>query len=531
MQNPGGQTQSYWMATSQAPDYSALAQDLQADVCIIGAGIAGLSTAYLLTRAGRTVVVLDDGPVAGGESGRTTAHISNAVDDRYYLIERLHGQEGARLTAESHSAAIEWIEQLVQQESIDCDFMRLDGYLFLPEGERPEILDRELLAAQRAGLPVELVERAPAPFNTGRALRFPRQAQFHATRYLAGLAEAVVRRGGQIFCGSHAEHIQGGEHALVTVTGGRRVRARHIVVATNSPINDLVVMHTKQHAFRSYAIAARIRRDVMQPALLWDTSEKPRGFDSLSDMPESYHYVRLAGARSEDGFDHLIVGGEDHKVGQASNPGERWARLEAWTRERFPIEGVDARWSGQILEPVDRLAYIGPNPLDEANVFIATGDSGNGITHGTIAGLLLTDLITGRPNPWAKLYDPARKSLRTAMAYTKENLNVGLCYTDWVRPGDVESVDQIKPGEGAVLRRGLTMHAAYRDDAGRLHECSAVCTHLACIVHWNPGEKTWDCPCHGSRFDPYGKVINGPANTDLTPTPSAAAAREEALRK
>ena len=232
----------------------------------------------------------------------------------------------------------------------------------------------------------------------------------------------------------------------------------------------------------------------------------------LWDTPDPYHDVRL---QRGDGFDYLIVGGEDHKTGQPEGEDHqtRFGRLEEWTRERFPMtESVEFRWSGQVMEPVDGMAFIGRNPLDADNVYVVTGDSGNGMTHGTLAGILLTDLITGRDNEWATLYDPSRKTLSAGGEFLKENLNVAAQYTDLATPGDVSSAEEVAPGEGAILRRGLTKVAVYRDDAGALHERSAICAHLGCVVRWNTGEKTWDCPCHGSRYDPRdGHVVNGPA--------------------
>jgi Rieske Fe-S protein len=218
-----------------------------------------------------------------------------------------------------------------------------------------------------------------------------------------------------------------------------------------------------------------------------------------------------------DGDDLLIVGGEDHKSGQADDTGERHVRLEAWARTRFPmITGAELVWGGQVMEPIDGVAFIGINPLDANNVYVATGDAGMGLTHGTIAGILLTDLILGRANSWAALYDPSRKTLRAAGEFLREASNMAAQYGDWVTGGDVESIEQIGRDSGAIVRRGLTKLAVYRDDGGHAHEYSAVCPHLGCIVHWNDAEKTWDCPCHGSRFDKLGAVINGPANRGLS---------------
>jgi glycine/D-amino acid oxidase-like deaminating enzyme/nitrite reductase/ring-hydroxylating ferredoxin subunit len=504
--------QSVWAATAKMPTFSSLKENIRADVCIVGAGIAGLSTAYALRQAGKSVVVLDDGSLAGGVTQVTTAHLSNAIDDRYFEIERLHGKEGARLTAASHTAAIDRIEAIVAKEKIDCDFERLDGYLFLSPSEKEELLDRELAAASRAGLKgVEKIRRAPiSSFDTGSCLRFPRQGQFHPLKYLTGLTQALERDGGRIFTQTHADQVAGGSPARIKV-GSHVVTADAVVVATNTPINDLVAIHTKQTPYMTYVIGARLPRGSVTKALYWDTHDP-------------YHYVRLQsvknvgqGESAQSEYDCLIVGGEDHRTGQAHDTQQRHSRLESWARERFPMmERIEFVWAGQVMETIDGLAFIGRNPLDNDNVFIVTGDSGMGMTHGTIASILLTDAILGRENSWATLYDPARKTLRAAGEYAKGALNVAAQYTDWLTGGDVSSVDDIGKDSGAVIRRGLTKVAIYRDEKGEIHERSAVCPHLGCIVGWNPTEKTWDCPCHGSHFDRLGKVINGPANKDLS---------------
>jgi len=513
MESDSGQTTSIWQASSaEIPSDGNLTEDASADVCIVGAGIAGMTTAYLLAREGKQVVVLDDGPIGGGMTSRTTAHLVNALDDRFYELERLHGEKGSRLAAESHSAAIDRVEAIVKEEGIDCEFERLDGYLFAPPNESKEQLEDELKATHRAGLVgVEMVERAPIEdFDTGKCLRFPRQAQFHPLKYLKGLAHAIRRDGGQIFTGTHATKIEGGKAAHVETSSGHVVKCNQIVVATNTPVNDRFAIHTKQGPYITYVIGVRVHRGSVTRALFWDT-------------PDPYHYIRVESITEKikdtgetEEYDLLIVGGEDHKTGQKDDAGRRFAALERWTRTRFPmIERIDFQWSGQVMEPVDALAFIGRNPMDEENVFVATGDSGNGMTHGTIAGILLTDLIMGRQNEWATLYDPARKTLRALPEFASENLNVAAQYADYVTGGDVDSADEIKPNEGAIVRHGLKKIATYRDESGALHERSAVCVHLGCIVAWNSKEKSWDCPCHGSRYDAYGKVFQGPANRNL----------------
>jgi glycine/D-amino acid oxidase-like deaminating enzyme/nitrite reductase/ring-hydroxylating ferredoxin subunit len=495
------------MATGDVPEFGPLGEDASADVCVVGAGIAGLTTAYLLAREGRKVLVIDDGPVAGGETARTTAHLVNALDDRYYELERLHGERGARLAAESHTAAVDQIEEIVEREGIDCDFQRLDGYLFVGPGQSTEQLGHELRAAHRCGLTeVKYVERLPFDgYDFGAALHFPYQGQFHILKYMSGLARAFTRLGGRLHTQSHADKIEGdGETARVTTAGGHVVTAGAVVVATNTPVNDTVSIHTKQAPYRTYVVGARVPAGSVPRMLLWDTEDP-------------YHYVRLQSV--DEGHEVLIVGGEDHKTGQAEDFDERFRRLEKWTRERFPsVEAFEYRWSGQVMEPVDGLGFIGRNPGDARNVYVATGDSGNGMTHGTIAGMLIRDLILGRENAWETVYDPSRISLRAGGEYARENLNVAAQYADHLTGGEVSSPDEVAPGAGAVMRRGLSKVALYRDDAGALHEFSAVCTHLGCVVAFNDKERSWDCPCHGSRFDPTdGHVLNGPAISGLEP--------------
>jgi glycine/D-amino acid oxidase-like deaminating enzyme/nitrite reductase/ring-hydroxylating ferredoxin subunit len=508
MQSDSSRSTSVWMATADVPQgQQSLSANISTDVCIIGAGIAGLTTAYLLSREGKKVVVLDDSPLAMGETSRTTAHLSNEIDDSYSEIERLHGAEGARLAFESHTAAINHIEEIVRAENIDCDFERLDGYLFVPPGEAAGVLDEELEAAHRAGfIEVERIEQAPTPALTDKpCLRFPNQGQFHVLKYLAALIQSIERAGGRLFTGTHVEQIKGNEPgdgiATVTVEGGHTVTAGAVVVATNSPFNDLVEIHTKQAPYRTFVIGARVARGSVPKALYWDTLDP-------------YHYVRLQNL--DDEHELLIIGGEDHKTGQENDAADRYRRLEEWGRRFFPqIQDVQFRWSGQVMETVDGLAFIGRNPHDAPNVYIATGDSGMGMTHGTIAGILLTDLIMGRANPWSDLYDPSRKSVRAAGEWLKETLNVAAQLADYVKGGDVSSVDDIAPGQGAIISRGLKKIAAFRDEQGTLHERSATCTHVGCVVSWNGEERSWDCPCHGSRFDINGRVLNGPAPSPL----------------
>ena len=501
-----------WHADRADLERPPLTGTARSEVCVVGAGIFGLTTAYLLQRAGRRTLLLDDGPVGGGQTARTTAHLATALDGRYTDIERIHGVDAARLAAQSHVAAIATIEGIVRDEQIACELRRVDGFLF-PANDAADdlrLLHDEHAAAARAGLEVELMARAPVSgLDGGPCLRFAGQGRLHPLRYLAGLARAFERAGGRIHGGTRVVGIHGGAQARVTTRTGHAVDCDAVVVATNAPINDRLVLHAKQAPYMTYVIAAPIPPNDLPDVLLWDTADP-------------YHYVRLV---TGEGASYLLVGGEDHKTGQARDGAERFARLERWARARFPRMGaVERRWAGEVLEPSDGLAYIGREPHGAGNVFLATGFSGNGITYGTVAGLVVRDLVLGNESPWQALYDPARIRLGAVGRLLRENLNVAARYADWLRPGEVQDETAIAPGSGAIVRRGFDRVAVYRDVDGTLHRRHAACPHLGCPVAWNPAESTWDCPCHGSRFSATGRVVVGPANRDLSPLDDA---REE----
>lgn len=497
---------SLWMSVEMPPT-DFLNEDLRVDVCVIGSGIAGLTTAYRLLEEGLSVAVVESKGLASGATPLTTAHLSHVMDCGLVRLERSHGTQRAQLAVQSHTAAIDWIEDTVTKECITCDFERIDGYLFASTEADVSRIDEEWEAVQRIGQTnvTQNDSISPVPFMEKSYLRFTRQAQFHPIKYLYGLVKAIQRMGGRLYSGTHVVEVNDRPSITVKTLDGRNISPHFLVVTTNTPITNVVTLHTKQAAYMTYAIAAEIPVGSVYKALYWDTDDP-------------YHYVRIhsdtvAGQEQE----LLIVGGEDHKTGQAHDGERRYTALETWMRERFPMaKEVLFNWAGQVMESVDGLAYIGRNPGDSPNVYVATGDSGMGITHGTIAGFILPDLIMNRSSPWASLYDPSRQPLKAAATFLSESLNMAAQYGDWLTSGDVASEADIPLDEGAVIRNGLSKIAAYRDPAGVLHRCSAVCPHLACIVAWNSSQKTWDCPCHGSRFDRFGKVMNGPATTNLS---------------
>ena len=491
-------------------DFGPLQQDIETDILVIGGGIAGLTTAYNLSKEGRQVILVEDGHIASGETGRTTAHITCALDDRYFIIEDKFDAKTSQLAANSHMAAIEFISRTVKQNEIDCNFKKVDGYLFLHSSDKKETLEKEYAATKNAGVRTEMLKSIPGIEGEEGSwcIKFPDQGQFHILKYMKGLAGAFIKAGGKIYTNSKADKI----NSKGAQVNGFDVKAKNIVVATNTPINDLVTMHTKQWPYRTYVIAGKIRKGKLPYSLWWDSGDTTSKW-----IGQPYHYIRLE--EFDDQYDMLISGGEDHRTGQADDekiPEEqRYFKLEEWTRKRFPdMESVEFRWSGQVMEPLDCLAFIGKNPGDE-NIYIITGDSGNGITHGTIGGILITDLIMGRNNSWEKIYDPSRITLNTAGDFLHEAGNMVAQYVDWFTAADIKSVQELYPGEGGVLSEGLKKTAVYCDDDNMVHAYTAICPHLGAILQWNADEKTFDCPMHGSRFDCHGKNLNGPAIADL----------------
>ena len=489
------------MDVKVAPNTGRLDGDRTCDTVIVGAGIAGISTAYELAREGQKVIIIDRGSIAGGVTARTTAHLAPLCDDLTSEMIKLRGEDISRAFYESQAAAIDRIEEIQKEEEIACDFRRLDGYLFQALDTDAKIIDDELDAVRKVGAPVHrIVGVALAGCEGQHALRYPRQATFHPLKYLAGLADEIVARGGEFFAGTIVTAIEENNDGTVSVkTEYGTVTASAAVVATNSPISDLFALHTKMAPYRSYAMAFEIKPGALADALYWDTLDP-------------YHYVRL---QPGDKSDHVIVGGADHKSGEADDADVRFDALEAWARNLIPKLGdVTHRWSGQLLDTIDYAAFIGRNPGNQ-NIYVHTGDSGQGITHGVVGSLINSALVLGKNARWTEVYDPSRKTPSAIGNFLKENVTAIKNFAEYLAPGELASLDDLKPGHGAIVRQGLKKIAAYRDDAGQIYARSAACTHIGCHLHWNSFETCWDCPCHGSQFAVDGTPLNAPAISAL----------------
>lgn len=499
------QRQSLWLQTLPPAVPWPLAAHKKTEVVIVGAGITGLTAAYLLLLSGRRVVVVDSGLAGGGDTGHTSAHLTAWADPGYGVIEKKHGKAAARLVFQCHLAAMGFMETLINKEKIACDFCRVDGYLCLGENQERHVLEREWKALQAIGdtsckQAAWIENSAAGPFRGRPAIRLPSQARFHPLRYLDGLTQAVLALGGEIYTATPVSRI---EHDGVRTASGFCIQAQYGVIATHSPVAGTLIF-LKQAAYRTYVTAARIPKGSLPDALYWDTEDP-------------YHYVRLEPFSETE--DLVIAGGYDHKTGQSDEAAyaARYEQLEAWTRRHIEGAGVfEYQWSGQILETIDGLPYIGRIAHHGLKLYMATGYSGNGLTYGTAAGLILQDLISGQKSSWTGLFELRRKKISAGWNFLKENLNIFQHWAgDKIKPEETQDAETLKPGEGAIIQKGLHKMAAARDKQGVLRKFSAVCPHLGCIVQWNPAEQTFDCPCHGSRFSGTGRVIQGPALRDL----------------
>jgi glycine/D-amino acid oxidase-like deaminating enzyme/nitrite reductase/ring-hydroxylating ferredoxin subunit len=490
---------SYWVDSTQAPAFPRLDEPIVVDVAVIGAGIAGITAATLLKEAGKTVALLESKEVLRGVTGYTTAKLTSGHNLVYSAITATFGPEAARLYAEANEAAIAHVAAVAEARKIACDLERKSNYVYSESRSEVDKIRAEVRAARNAGLDASFVEETPLPFPVAGAVRQEGQAQFHPRKYLLPLAESIPGDGSCVFQETRALSVEDGEPCRVRTNRGE-VIARDVIVATHLPIFDRGLYFAKTSPKRSYVLGIPV-----------DEAKAPDGMFISTETP--IHSIRHT---PFDGRRLLLVGGEGHKAGQDKDTRRRYASLEEWARARFDVGSVEYRWSTHDNYSADRVPYVGKLGRRSDHVYVATGFNGWGMTNGTVAGILLCDAIRGKPNPWAEVYDSTRlPQLGAARRLVKENANVGLRWLGDRLPGRARSVAELSAGEGDVVSIRGERAAVYKEDDGTLVTLSPVCTHLGCIVGWNTAEKTWDCPCHGSRFDRHGRVIQGPAVQNL----------------
>lgn len=498
-------TTPYWATSATFPQFARLAGNLVTDVVVVGAGVTGLTAAYLLAKAGKQVVVLERSRCALTDTGHTSAHLTMVTDARLTELVKRFGRDHAQAVWDAGLAALSTIDDAIRNHGIDAAFDWVDGYLHAPladdSHDETKRLQEDATLACDLGFEAEYIEAVPVVNRPG--IRFANQAHVHPRRYLAGVAKALVALGGRIYEHSSADEFRA-EPREVKVAG-HTIRCEDIVIATHNPLLGLAsvagatLLQTKLALYTSYVIAGRVPKGIVPDALWWDTADP-------------YHYLRVEPHRN---FDVIIFGGEDHKTGQQDDTVSCYQRLEGRLTALVPQVSVTHRWSGQVIETPDGLPYVGQTADHQ---YAATGYAGNGLTFGTLGGMMMSDAILGRPNPWTDLFDPSRKALtRGLWDYVKENADYPyyLVRSRFAR-ADAQSLRAVKPGQGTIVELDGAKVAAYRDPSGAVTLRSATCTHMGCIVAWNTAERTWDCPCHGSRFTPTGDVISGPAEAPLS---------------
>jgi glycine/D-amino acid oxidase-like deaminating enzyme len=490
---------SIWMATSASTEYPRLEGRVEADVAVIGAGITGLAAGALLAREGLEVVVVEARRIASGTTGYTTAKVTSLHGLAYAEMAVTHGEDHAGAYGMAAQSAIDEVAAFVSRDGIECDFERMPAVTYTQDPSRVDAVTQEADMARRLGLPAHFTTETDLPYPVDAAVRFDDQAAFHPRKFCAGLARLIVDAGGRVFEGSRATGLEPGDPANV-ITDGGEVMASHVIQATHLPFHDPGLFFAKTAPYRSYAVAARVSGPVPQAMYL------------SADTP-----TRSVRAYRREDETYLILGGEGHKVGQDADTEARYAALETWANDAFGIEQIDYRWSAQDYVPADGVPYIGSLSSDSERLWVATGFKKWGMTTGMVAAMTLRDRIVGRDVPWGGIFDATRlKPGASAKSLLQENADVVRRFVgDRVAALNLPDAAELAPGAGAIARLDGERVAAYRDGDGTLHAVSAACTHLGCLVAFNTAEKTWDCPCHGSRFDVDGDVIQGPAVRDL----------------
>jgi len=495
-------TTSVWTASVQPKAYPKLNTDLEVDVAIVGGGITGITAAYLLAAKGMDVVVLEAHTVGKGSTGYSTGNLYATVGERLHTIESKHGEHAMNQVVHSRSTAINFIEDLVKEHDIDCEYQRVPWHLFTTGSskEKDAEVEKEFDAAHTAGL--EAINSIPLifPFQSiSKITTINHQAQINPYKYVLGVAASITSKQCRIFENTKVLNVEDGNPCIVH-TENALVKAKKVIMATHSP-KGIYEVHTEMEAYREFALAAKVKGDLPIEGIYWNIT----GSHQYSIRPYS----------NEEG-NFLIVIGEPYLVGTLEENEECLLKIEQYLYEHFDVDRIVYRWAAQNYKSADGLPYIGTSPL-QLNTFIATGFKADGLVYGTLAAMIITETILGKESDWSELYNPKRFTpLATAGQFVKENVNVVThLLKDYWFYGEVDRLQQIKTGEGKTLELDGEKVAAYRDENNELHIVSSVCTHLGCIVHFNNSEKSWDCPCHGSRFTINGEVIEGPAYKNL----------------
>jgi glycine/D-amino acid oxidase-like deaminating enzyme/nitrite reductase/ring-hydroxylating ferredoxin subunit len=489
----------YWIESSSKAEYPALKEDISVDVAIVGGGIVGITSALLLKSKGLKVAILEANRIGHGTTGHTTAKITSQHGLIYKKIISKFGEEKARQYAEANESAIHFIANLVKEKNIDCDFCWKPAYVYTQSEDYIKKIEKEVEAALKLGIKASYQDKLPLPFDIKAAVKFENQAQFHPLKYLMAIAKEIPGDGSQIFEFTKVVDVEDGESCAVITSNGKKVTATKIIIASHFPCYDGLGMYfARMYSEKSYVLGVKIK------------DKFPEGmFITAEDPGRSLRSQKF-------GSDEIIlVGGEHHKTGSEKYTNVHYENLSKFAKDTFDLQGILYRWSTQDCMTVDSVPYVGYLTSKTSNILVATGFGKWGMTNSTAAANILTDLITKGESPWAPVFNPSRFDIIASGAkLVSENLDVALTLLGGKITPAPKDVD-IKNGEAKVMNIDGEKVGAYRDDQGELHILDITCTHLGCELVWNEAEKTWDCPCHGSRFSFDGVNIEGPAFNPL----------------
>ncbi len=493
-----GRAESFWIASTPDTHYPALKEDLKVDVAVLGGGITGITTALLLKKRGLKVALVEAGKIVKGVTGYTTAHISSAQALYYKKLIGMYGEQKARQCADSCQASIDLIDRLVREHSIDCDLRRTAEYAYAAGPDDVGPLKDELEAERGLGLPVSYLDRAPLPFANYGAIRYADQAEFHPRKYLLRLAQAVDGDGSHVFEGTRAldvaDGVGDGPCAVKTTRGS--LYASDVVLATHIPFTNMDLIPARVKPVMSYVLGIRVEGEL--PREMFYSTEEPCHYIRTQPTPEGQL---------------VLVGGEDNPVGHLVETEARYRKLEQFAQDHFKLKSIDYSWSTHDNYTFDGVPFIG-RYTSGRHLYVATGFKGSGMTYGTVAAMILADELTGKKSPYADVYSPARLELPGAAGFLERQAQVAKTFVEerLARPGDLE---KIPPGKAGLADVNGHKAAVYKEQSGRVHAVAPRCMHMGCYVSWNDGERTWDCPCHGSRYTEDGAVFHGPAVYDL----------------
>lgn len=494
-----GELKSFWIINTPDTNFNPLKKELSVDVAILGAGIAGITSALLLKEAGLSVALIEAERVIKDVTANTTAKVTAAHNIIYSNLESHFGKDRARIYAEANQKSIDKIESIIKERNIDCDFRRLPCYIYSENPDEIDMLKKEAEAAADAGLQATYVESSPLPFEIAGAVQYENQAEFHPRKYLLNLIDSILDDGSYLFENTRALNVKEGDiNEVITDKGS--IKAKNVIVATHFPIYDPNRLYSKMYPSMSYALG------------LYLNEPFPKGM-YVSTQPT----VTYRSAPSDKG-DIVIVSGANHKVGHELDTAESYRKLEKHASDHFDVKSIDYHWSTQDNITIDNVPYIGKIEPKSKGVYVATGFMKWGMTNGTVAAMIIYDLILGNENKWSSFFDPSRSmpKLESTKEFIGTNVDVfkELIGGKLSRPSSMD-LSMLKEGEGSILTVKGKKVAVSRDENGKLHILSPACVHLGCQVVWNTAEKTWDCPCHGSRYRYDGKVIHAPALGDL----------------